>query len=80
MGGFSHADIHWKNNTARHLQSRTVLECVKNFLTQEKPTRKGTLLDLILIKKKKCVGDMKVKGRPDCSQHEMVEFRREGEG
>ena len=41
----------------------------------EEPTRKGTLLDLVLTNKEGLVEDMKVGGRLGCSDHEMVEFR-----
>jgi len=41
----------------------------------EEPTRKGTLLDLVLTNKEGLVEDVKVRGRLGCSDHEMVEFR-----
>jgi len=41
----------------------------------EEPTRKGALLDLVLTNKERLVEDVKVGGRLDCSDHEMVEFR-----
>jgi len=41
----------------------------------EEPTRKGTLLDLVLTNKERLVEDVKVGGRLGCSDHEMVEFR-----
>lgn len=52
MRNFSHPRICWKGNT-RTKHSRRFLESSDdNFLTQvtEKPTRSGTLLDLILTK------------------------------
>ena len=41
----------------------------------EEPTRRGVLLDLVLINKKGLVGDVKVAGSLGCSGQEMVEFR-----
>ncbi|GAB0178933.1 hypothetical protein GRJ2_000358600 [Grus japonensis] len=78
MGDFNHPDICWRDNAAEHKQSRKFLECVDdNFLLQviEEPTRRGAMLDLILTNKEGLVGDVKLKGSLDCSDHEMVEFR-----
>jgi len=41
----------------------------------EEPTRRGTLLDLVLTNKEGLVEDVKVGGRLSCSDYEMVEFR-----
>jgi len=41
----------------------------------EDPTRKGSLLDLVLTNKEGLVENVKVGGRLSCSDHEMVEFR-----
>ena len=41
----------------------------------EEPTRKGTLLDLVLTNKEGLVEDVKVGGRLGCSDHQIVEFR-----
>jgi len=41
----------------------------------EEPTRKGTLLDLVLTNKEGLVEHVKVGGRLGCTDHEMVEFR-----
>jgi len=60
------------------VQSRRFLQSIDdNFLIQvvEEPTRKGALLDLVLRNKEGLVEDVKVGGRLDCSNHEMVEFR-----
>ncbi|GAB0177486.1 hypothetical protein GRJ2_000213900 [Grus japonensis] len=78
MGDFNHPDICWKDNTARHTQSRRFLQSIDdNFLTQvvEKPMRRGVLLDLVLKNKEGLVEDVKVGGSLGCSDHEMVEFR-----
>jgi len=51
MGDFNQPDISWEDQTARHKQSRRFLQSIDdNFLIQvvEEPTRKGTLLDLVL--------------------------------
>ena len=78
MGDFNHPDISWEDHTARQVQSRRFLQSIDdNFLMQvvEKPTRKGSLLDLVLKTKKGLVEDVKVGGRVGCGDHEMVEFR-----
>ena len=50
---------------------------INKFLMQvvEKPTRRGVLLDLVLMNKEGLVEDVKVEGSLGCSDHEMVEFR-----
>jgi len=66
------------SHTARHMQSRRFLQNINdNFLVQvvEEPTRRGALLDLVLMNKEGLVEDVKVGGRLSCSEHEMVEFR-----
>ncbi|GAB0205919.1 hypothetical protein GRJ2_003057500 [Grus japonensis] len=78
MGDFNHPDICWRGNTAGHKQSGKILECVDdNFLLQviEEPTRRGAMLDLVLIKKERLIGDVKLKGSLGCSDHKMVEFK-----
>ncbi|GAB0188484.1 hypothetical protein GRJ2_001313700 [Grus japonensis] len=64
MGDFNHSNICWRDNTARHKQSRRFLECIDdNFLLQviEKPTRRGVMLDLVLTNKERLVGNVKLK-------------------
>ncbi|GAB0182026.1 hypothetical protein GRJ2_000667900 [Grus japonensis] len=78
MGDFNHPHICWRDNTAGHKQSRRFLECIDdNFLLQvtEEPTRRGAMLDLVLINKEGLVGNAKLKGSLSCSDHEMVEFQ-----
>jgi len=78
MGDFNHLDIRWEDHTARHMQCRRFLQSIDdNFLMQvvEEPTRKGTLLDLVLSNKEGLAEDVKVGGRLGCSDHEMVNFR-----
>jgi len=58
--------------------NRTFLKYIDdNFLFQEteEPARRDAVLDLILINHKGLIGDVKVKGRLGCGDHEMVEFR-----
>jgi len=53
-GDFNHPDTCWRDSIAGHKQSRRFLERTDHkFLLQvtEKPTRRTTLLDLILINK-----------------------------
>ena len=70
-------NISWEDHTARQVQARRFLQSIDdNFLMQvvEEPTRKGTLLDLVLTNKEGLMEDVKVGGRLGCSDHEMVEF------
>ncbi|XP_074451776.1 uncharacterized protein LOC141746694 [Larus michahellis] len=78
MGDFNHPNICWEDHTARHAQSRRLLQCVDdNFLTQvvQEATRRGALLDLVLTNTEGLVEDIKVGGNLGCSDHEMIEFR-----
>uniref|UniRef100_A0A8B9ISU6 Endonuclease/exonuclease/phosphatase domain-containing protein n=1 Tax=Amazona collaria TaxID=241587 RepID=A0A8B9ISU6_9PSIT len=77
MGDFNHPDICWRDGTAWHKQSRRFLDYVEdNFLLQviEEPTRRGAMLDLVLTNREGLVGNLKLQGSLDCSDHEMVEF------
>ena len=78
MVDFNHPDISWEDHTARYMQSRRFLQSTDdNFLMQvvEEPTKRDTLLDLILMNKERLVEDLKVGGILSCSDHEVVEFR-----
>ncbi|GAB0193314.1 mitochondrial enolase superfamily member 1 [Grus japonensis] len=78
MGDLNHPNICWRDNTAGHKQSRRFLECLShNFLLQatEEPRRRGATLDLVLTNNLGLVGNVKLKGRLGCSDHEMVEFK-----
>ncbi|GAB0182655.1 hypothetical protein GRJ2_000730800 [Grus japonensis] len=78
MGDFNHPGICWRDNTARHKQSRRFLECIdENFLLQmtEEPRRRGAMLDLVLTNKEGLVANWKLKGSLGCSDHKMVEFK-----
>ncbi|PKU33645.1 glycerol kinase [Limosa lapponica baueri] len=77
MGDFNYPDICWRDNTARHKQSRRFLQWINNFLLQvtEEPTRRGAMLDLVLTNKEGLVGNVKLKGSLGCSDHETVEFK-----
>jgi len=68
----------WWDNTAGHRQSRRFLDCVNdNFLLEmiEEPVRRGAMLDLVLTNKEGLVGNVRLKGKLGCSDHEMVEFK-----
>lgn len=76
-GNFNHPDIRFEGWSTGHKHYRRFLDWIDdNFLTQviNKPTRGRALLDLFLAKKEELVGDVKVKGSPGCSNHEMAEF------
>jgi len=73
-----HPDISWEDHTARHMQSRRFLQSIDDhFLMQmeEEPTRRGALLDLVLMNKEGLVEDVKAGGSLSSSDHEMVNFR-----
>lgn len=74
---FSHPDVPWRDNTLGQKQSRRFLEFTDNlFLTvTEEPTRRGSVLDLILTNNEELVGNVKGEASLGCSDHEMVEFR-----
>jgi len=62
MGDFNHPDTSWEDHTARQVQSRRFLQSIDdNFLMQvvEEPTRKDTLLDLVLTNKEGLVEDVR---------------------
>lgn len=74
MGDLNFSDNCWKDNTAELKHSRRFLECVgDNFLAEviEDSTRKGTLLDLVLMNREELVKDMKVRGSLGCSDCDM---------
>ncbi|KAK4825656.1 hypothetical protein QYF61_001479 [Mycteria americana] len=76
-GNFNHPDICFEGRRTEYKHSRRFLDWIDdNSLTQviNKPTRGGALLDLLLTKKEELVGDVKVKGSPGCSNHEMAAF------
>ncbi|RMB99816.1 hypothetical protein DUI87_23593 [Hirundo rustica rustica] len=82
VGDFNLPDIFWELNTAEKQQSRKFLECVEdNFLSQlvSKPTRGGTVLDLLFTNRDGLVGDVEVGGRLGHSDHEIIEFSIIGE-
>jgi len=41
----------------------------------KEPIKRGSMLDLILINKEGLVGNVKLKGRFGCTDHEMVKFK-----
>jgi len=68
VGDFNHTDIIWEDHTGRHLQSWRFLQSINDkFLMQavEEPTRRGALLDLVLMNKEGLVEDVKVGGSLD---------------
>ncbi|KAG6927235.1 hypothetical protein G0U57_010163, partial [Chelydra serpentina] len=81
MGDFNYSDICWENNTAGHILSNKLLECIgDNFLFQkvEKATRGEAVLDLILTNREEWVENLKVEGSLDESRvHYSKEGRRE---
>jgi len=77
MGDFNHPNTCWRDSTASHKLSRRLLDCSDDiFLLQvtEDPPRRGAVLDLVLTTKEGLVGNVKLKGTLQCSDHEMVEF------
>jgi len=78
MGDFNYPDICWEDHTARHTQSRSLLQNIDdNFLVlvAEEPTRRGMLLDLVLTNREGQVENAKVGVCLGCCDHEIGEFR-----
>ena len=74
MGDFNHPDICWRDNTARHKQSRRFLDCIDDkFLLHviKEPMGRGAMLDLSLSNNVKLVGNVKLKGSLGCSGHKI---------
>ncbi|KAJ7402270.1 rna-directed dna polymerase from mobile element jockey-like [Pitangus sulphuratus] len=77
LGNFNYPDICWRNNTAKHKQSRRFMESIDDDLLSqvvEDHTRNGVLLDLMLTNRESLTGDVKTAGNLGCSDHEIVEF------
>lgn len=65
MGDFDLPDVFWKYNTAERKQSRRFLKCVEEkSLTQlvRDSTKESVLLDMLLVNRKRLVGDVIVGG------------------
>ncbi len=78
MGDFSHPDICWQSNKARHTRSRQFLQCIGDyFLTQVVGDLmwRGVLLDLVFTSEEGLVGDEKAGCRLGCCDHEVVVFK-----
>ena len=74
---FSHPNICWKSSMASCGQSRRLLECIEdNFLSQviDSPTKGDETLDLLVTNISELIGDIKIGGSLDCSDHALVEF------
>ncbi|TRZ26457.1 hypothetical protein HGM15179_000614 [Zosterops borbonicus] len=79
MGNFYYPSICQMDKTVGHRQTRKFLECIhNNFLLQviEGPMRRGAVLNFVLPNKQMLVGNVKLKGSLDCSNHGVVEFLR----
>lgn len=76
MGDFKQPSVCWKDDTAGHRQSSSLLECIDPFLLQvtDEPTRRSTTLDLAFTSKKEVVGNMKLKRSLCCRDHKAVKF------
>ncbi|GAB0203307.1 hypothetical protein GRJ2_002796300 [Grus japonensis] len=78
MGDFNLPDVNWEHHTADTSRSRSFLKHLDdNFLVQllKEPTRKGALLDLLLVNREGLVGEVAIGGRLGHSDHEVVEFK-----
>ncbi|GAB0202528.1 mitochondrial enolase superfamily member 1 [Grus japonensis] len=78
MGDFNLPDINWEHHTADTSRSRSFLKHLDdNFLVQvlKEPTRKGALLDLLLMNREGLLGEMAIGGCLGHSDHEVVEFK-----
>ncbi|GAB0186493.1 hypothetical protein GRJ2_001114600 [Grus japonensis] len=78
MGDFNLPDINWEHHTADTSRFRSFLKHLDdNFLVQvlKEPTRKGALLDLLLVNREGLMGEVAIGGRLGHSDHEVVEFK-----
>ncbi|GAB0180024.1 hypothetical protein GRJ2_000467700 [Grus japonensis] len=78
MGDFNLPDINWEHHTADTSRSRSFLKYFDdNFLVQllKEPTRKGALLDLLLMNREGLMGEVAIGGHLGHSDHEVVEFK-----
>ncbi|GAB0207904.1 mitochondrial enolase superfamily member 1 [Grus japonensis] len=78
MGDFNLPDVNWEHHTADTSRSRRFLKHLDDsFLVQllKEPTRKGALLDLLLVNREGLVGEVAIGGRLGHSDHEVVEFK-----
>ncbi|GAB0207049.1 ubiquitin-associated protein 1 [Grus japonensis] len=78
MGDFNLPDVNWEHHTADTSRSRSFLKHLDdNFLVQllKEPTRKGALLDLLLVNREGLVGEVAIGGCLGHSDHEVVEFK-----
>ncbi|KAK4819838.1 hypothetical protein QYF61_012983 [Mycteria americana] len=78
MGDFNFPDVNWEHHIADTNKSRKFLKHVgDNFLVQvpREPTRKGALLDLLLVNREGLVGQVAIGGCLGHSDREAVEFQ-----
>lgn len=78
MGDFNFPDISWENHTANTNRSRKFLRHVNDsFLVQilRELTRKGVVLDLLLVNREGLVGAVVISGHPGHRSHEVIEFK-----
>jgi len=78
MGDFNYPDTCWKNSTAAHMSSITLLEYIKDcYLIQmsDVPARNEALLDMLLTNQDILLCNILVNGSLGCSVHNVVEFR-----
>ena len=78
MGDFNLPDINWEYHIAETKRSRRFLKHLDdNFLVQvqREPTRKGALLDLLLVNREGLVSEVAIGGHLGHSDHEAVKFK-----
>jgi len=76
MGDFNYPDICWKNNTAAHMSSVKILECIEDsFLIQmlDMRNKNAALLDLLLTNQENLVCSILVSDSLGCSNHNILE-------
>ena len=78
MGDFNLPDVNWEHHTTDTSRPRSFLKHLHdNLLIQllKEPTRKGALLDLLLVNREGLLGEVAIGGRLGHSDHEVVEFK-----
>jgi len=82
MRDFNLPDANWEHHIADTNRSRRFLKHFDdNLMVQvlREPTRKGALLDLLLVKREGLAGKVALSGHLGHSNHEVVEFKTFGD-
>ncbi|PKU49447.1 nedd4-binding protein 2-like 2 [Limosa lapponica baueri] len=76
LGDSTHPNICWKISSVSCRQSRRLLECIEDNLSQviDSPTRGDAMLDLLVTNTSELIGEVNIGSRLGCIDHALVEF------